>query len=105
MAAKVRKNDTVLVIAGRERGKRGKVARVLPRDGRLVVEGVNLVKRHSRPRTMGQAGGIIEKEATLHLSNVMLVCSRCDHPARVGFRLLEDGAKVRTCKRCGEVVD
>ena len=105
MAAKVRKNDTVLVIAGRERGKRGKVARVLPGEGRLVIEGVNLVKRHTRPRTMGQPGGIIEKEASLNLSNVMLVCSRCDHPARVGFRLLDDGTKVRTCKRCGEVVD
>lgn len=105
MAAKVRKNDTVLVIAGKERGKRGKVARVIPSANRLVIEGINMVKRHSKPRTMTQPGGIIEKEAPLHVSNVMLICSRCDHPARVGFRILEDGTKVRTCKHCGEVVD
>ncbi len=105
MAAKIKKNDTVLVITGRERGKRGKVARIFPETNRAVVEGINIVKRHARPRGLGQPGGIIEKEAALHLSNLMLVCSKCDHPVRVGFTHLEDGSKVRICRRCGEVVE
>lgn len=105
MAARIRKNDTVLVIAGRERGKRGTVARVLPEEKRVLVEGVNIVKRHLRPRGATQAGGIVEKEAPLHLSNVMLICTRCDHPVRVGFKFLEGAAKVRVCRTCGEIID
>lgn len=105
MAAKIKKNDTVLVISGRERGKRGKVGRVIPETNRAVVEGVNIVKRHSKPRGMGQPGGIIEKEAALHLSNMMLVCTKCDRAVRVGFTRLEDGAKVRICRKCGEVIE
>ncbi|HLC29899.1 MAG TPA: 50S ribosomal protein L24 [Dehalococcoidia bacterium] len=105
MAARIRKNDTVLVIAGKERGKRGTVARILPEKNRVMVEGVNIVKRHMKPRGATQPGGIVEKEAPLHLSNVMLVCTRCDHPVRVSFRLLEGGAKVRVCRHCGEIVD
>ncbi len=105
MGAKIRKEDTVVVIAGRERGKRGKVARVFPDTDRLVVEGVNLIKRHSRPRGMGMPGGIIEREAPLHRSNVMLVCSKCDKPTRVGFRELDNGSRVRVCHKCGEVIE
>ncbi|MBI2885812.1 MAG: 50S ribosomal protein L24 [Chloroflexi bacterium] len=105
MAAKIKKNDSVLVIAGRERGKRGKVAQVFPATARVLVEGVNIVKRHARPRGATQPGGIVEKEASLHLSNVMLVCNKCDHPVRAGFKALDDGSKVRICRRCGEVID
>lgn len=105
MAAKIKKNDTVLVTSGRERGKRGKVSHVFPDKNRAVVEGINIVKRHSRPRGLGQPGGIIEKEASLHLSNLMLVCTKCDRPVRVGFTNLEDGSKVRVCRKCGEVVE
>ena len=105
MAAKVRKNDTVLVINGKESGKRGKVARVLPDATRAVVEGLNMVKRHTRPTGMASTGGIIEKEAPLHISNLMLVCNKCDRPIRAGFKFLDDGSKVRACRRCGEVVD
>lgn len=105
MAAKIKKNDTVVVISGRERGKRGKVARVVPETNRAVVEGINLVKRHAKPRGMGQPGGIIEQEAALHLSNMMIVCTKCDRAVRVGFTRLEDGSKVRVCRKCGEVIE
>ena len=101
---RVRKDDMVMVIAGRERGKTGKVLRLLPKTGRVVVERINLVKRHTKPRGT-QQGGIIEKEAALHLSNVQPVCSRCDKPARVGTKRLEDGGAVRVCRRCGEQID
>jgi large subunit ribosomal protein L24 len=102
--SRVRKDDTVLVIAGRERGKTGKVLRVLGDEQRVVVERVNLVKRHTKPRGTTQ-GGILEKEASLHLSNVQPLCARCDKPARVGTKRLEDGHAVRICRRCGEQLD
>ena len=105
MAAKIKKNDTVLVITGRERGKRGRISRVITETNRAVIEGVNIVKRHSRPRGLGQPGGIIEKEAPLHLSNMMLICNKCDRPVRVGFTRLEDGSKVRVCRKCAEVIE
>ena len=105
MAARIKKNDTVLVITGRERGKRGRVAQVITDKDRVLIEGVNVVKRHTRPRGMNTPGGILEKEASLHVSNVMLICSRCDKPVRVGFRFLEDGKKVRECRNCNEVID
>jgi len=101
---RVRRDDTVMVIAGRERGKTGKVLRVLPERNRVVVERVNLVKRHTKPRG-NQTGGILEKEAPLHLSNVQPVCERCEKPARVGTRRLDDGRGVRICRRCGEQLD
>jgi large subunit ribosomal protein L24 len=101
---RIRKDDTVMVIAGRERGKTGKVLRVLPKRDRVVVERINLVKRHTKPRGT-QTGGILEKEASLHLSNVQPLCARCDKPARVGSRRLEDGRGVRVCRRCGEQLD
>jgi large subunit ribosomal protein L24 len=101
---RVRKDDTVMVIAGRERGKTGKVLRLLPKDDRVVVERINLVKRHTKPRGT-QQGGIVEKEAPLHLSNVQPLCTRCDKPARVATKRLDDGRSVRVCRRCGEQMD
>ena len=101
----IRKNDTVVVIAGKDRGKRGKVRFAYPKQERLLVEGINFVKKHSRARGAVRQAGIIEREAPIHISNVMLLCSKCNHPARVGFRFLADGRKVRFCRACGEVID
>jgi large subunit ribosomal protein L24 len=101
----IRKNDTVLVIAGREKGKRGKVLFVLPARERVIVERVNMVKRHQRPTQKLRQGGIIEREAPLHVSNVMLVCSKCDKATRVGVRVLADDRRARACRRCGDIVD
>jgi large subunit ribosomal protein L24 len=105
MAAKVRKNDTVQVLAGRDRGKQGKVTRVLTKEDRAVVEGINIRKRHTKPRTQTEQGGIVEFPAPLHVSNLGVVCPKCGKATRVGFRTLEDGTKVRVCKRDGEVID
>ena len=101
----VRRGDTVAVIAGRERGKRGKVLRVLPEAGRVVVEKVNMMKKHQKPTQKLRQGGIIEREAALALSNVLLVCGRCNQPSRAGIKVLGDGRKVRVCRRCGETID
>ena len=101
----VKRNDKVMVIAGKEKGKIGKVLRVFPEKQRVIVEKVNMVKRHVPPgHTTGQ-GGIIEKEAPIHVSNVMIMCDKCMRPVRVGRKFLEDGRKVRYCKRCGEIID
>ena len=105
MLARIKKNDTVVVTTGRERGKTGKVLRVLSREGRAIVERLNIVKRHLKPQGMQGPGGIVEKEAPINFSNLMPLCERCNGPVRVGSRLLEDGRKVRTCRRCGEVLD
>jgi len=102
---KIRRDDTVLVISGKDKGKRGKVRRVLPDEGRLMVGGINMIKRHSRTRGVARQAGIIEREAPLSISKVMLICSKCDRPVRVGFRSLEDGRKVRICHSCEEVID
>jgi len=102
---KIRKNDTVLVIAGKDKGKKGKVRFAYPKDGRLLVEGVNFIKRHSRAARGARQAGIIELEEPIDVTNVMLLCSRCNHPTRVGCRFLEDGRKVRFCRSCGEVID
>ena len=101
----VRRGDTVGVIAGREKGKRGKVLRVLTGKGRVLVEHVNMVKKHQRPTQKLRQGGIIEREGALALSNVLVVCGRCDKPSRTGMKVLSDGRKVRSCKRCGEAID
>ena len=101
----IRRNDTVAVIAGRSRGKRGKVHRVMPEENRLIVEGVNLVKRHTKPRGIARQAGIIEKEAPIHVSNVMLVCPACNKPTRIGHNRLADGSRVRICRRCGATLD
>ena len=101
----IKKDDFVKVIAGKDRGKQGKVLRVSPQEGRLTVERVNMLKRHTRPTRQMQQGGIIEREGKLHISNVMLICSKCERGVRVGHRLLEDKKKVRICRRCGESLD
>jgi len=101
----IRKNDSVMVIAGRERGKTGKVLRVLTEKGALVIERINLVKRHSKPRGPQQPGGIVEKEASIHASNIMIMCDKCNAPVRIGHKQLGDGKKIRICRRCGEALD
>lgn len=101
----IRKNDNVLVIAGKDKGKRGRVRFAYPKKERLLVEGINFIKKHSRAKGAVRQAGIIEREAPIHISNVMLVCNKCDKPARVGSRFLTDGRKVRFCRSCGEVVD
>jgi len=105
MAAKVRRSDTVEVMSGKDRGRRGEVRQVITRSDRLVVTGVNMVKKHRRAQTMTEASEIVEMEASIHVSNVRLVCRSCDAAVRVGFRFLEDGRKVRFCKRCDEAID
>jgi len=102
---KIRKNDTVIITAGKDRGKSGKVRRALPSEDRVIVEGLNMIKRHSRARKAARQAGIIELEAPLHVSNVMLLCDKCGKPTRVGFRLLADGKRVRICNSCREVID
>lgn len=101
----VRTGDVVLVLKGKDRGKRGKVLRVIPKEGRVVVEGVNIVKRHTKPSRKVMQGGIIEKEAPIASSKVMLICPRCQEPSRMGKRRLESKGAVRVCKKCGEVID
>jgi large subunit ribosomal protein L24 len=105
MAAKIRKGDRVEVISGAHKGKRGEVLKVIPKESRAVVTGVAMVKRHTKPGGMGQPGGIVEKEAPVHLSNLMLLDPKTDRPTRVGFRILEDGKKVRVARGSGEVID
>lgn len=101
---KVRKNDTVMVITGRDRGKTGKVLRVIPGRGRLLVERLNMVKRHTKPRGAASPGGIVEREAPLDISNVMVMCDRCNAPVRVGIKFSADRTKSRVCRRCGDVL-
>ncbi|HEX77300.1 MAG TPA: 50S ribosomal protein L24 [Dehalococcoidia bacterium] len=102
---KIRKGDNVLIIKGKDRGKSGKVRRALPQDNRVVVEGLNMVKRHSRARGIMRQAGIIQREAPIDVSKVMLLCNKCNQPARVGFRLLAEGNRVRICRACKEVID
>ena len=101
----VKKDDLVMVIAGKEKGKSGKVMRVLPERGQVMVESLNIVKRHSRPTRGNAQGGIIEKEAPLDASNVQILCKGCNKPARTGIRVLQDGSKARFCKKCNEILD
>ena len=102
----IRKNDNVVVTTGKDRGKRGRVLRVVPDKNRLVVEGVNIIKRHTKANPQKQIkGGVVEREAPLHASNVQMVCPECGKPTRLGRKLLEDGRKVRICRKCNEVVD
>jgi large subunit ribosomal protein L24 len=102
---RIKKNEEVEVIAGREKGKRGKVLKVIPKKERVVVEKVNFIKRHTRPGARSRQGGIVEVEGPLHISNVMLICSKCERAVRVGYKILDDKRKVRHCKRCGEILD
>ena len=102
MHGNIRKNDNVMVIAGKDRGKTGRIIKVLPDENRAIVERVNLVKRHLRPRSAQQPGGIVEKEASIHLSNIMVMCDPCNAPVRLGSKRLADGNTVTICRRCGE---
>ena len=101
----VRKGDRVVVIAGKDRGKSGKVLQVSRERWRVTIEKINMIKRHTRPTRQMQQGGIIEREGKLHISNVMLICSKCARGVRVGHQILEDKKKVRICRRCGEFLD
>lgn len=101
----IRRNDSVMVVAGKERGKTGKVLRVIPDKEALIIERVNIVKRHTRPKGPQQSGGIVEKEASIHVSNVMVMCDKCNAPVRSGRKILGDGEKIRICRRCGEAID
>jgi large subunit ribosomal protein L24 len=101
---KIKKDDTVLVIAGKDKGKTGKVHRVEHDKGQIVVAGANMVKRHTKPRGTVRQAGIIERESPLDIAKVALICGRCNKPTRVGYRLLEDGSKTRYCRACNEVI-
>ena len=102
---RIRKGDTVFVLSGREKGRRGRVDRVLSEKDRVVIEGVNMITRHVRPRPNVRQAGRIQQEAPIHLSNIMLVCNRCTQPTRAHISFLEDGKKVRTCHKCNETID
>ena len=99
----LKKNDRVMVMAGKDRGKVGKIMAILPSKSRARVEGAQMVKRHTKPGP-SSSGGIIEKEASVHISNLMLLCPKCTDPVRVSRKVLDDGSKVRLCKKCGEVI-
>jgi large subunit ribosomal protein L24 len=101
----IRKNDVVQVIAGKEKGKTGKILQIFPKKNRVIVEKVNFVKRHSRPSAKTRQGGIIEKEGPLHISNVLILCPKCNRGIRTGKRILEDGKKALACKKCGELIE
>jgi large subunit ribosomal protein L24 len=102
---RLRKDDTVMVMTGKDRGKTGKVLRVLADRDRVLIERINIIKRHTKPRGVQQPGGIVEREASVHVSNVLPVCGRCNKPTRVGHRRLEDGRALRVCRRCDELLD
>jgi large subunit ribosomal protein L24 len=102
---KVKKNDQVMIINGKEKGKTGRIMKIDLSKGRVLIEKLNMVKRHAKPSQQHKQGGIIEKEAPLAVSNVMLICDKCKGPVRVGRKALDDGKKVRYCKKCGEVLD
>ena len=106
LATPIRKNDSVLVVTGKDRGKRGRVLKVVAEKNRLIVEGVNLIKRHTKANPQRNVkGGVMEREAPLHASNVQLVCPECGKPTRLGRKILGDGRKVRICRKCEGVVD
>ena len=105
MAAKIKKGDKVVVLAGRDKGRQGEVYQVMPREDRALVRGVNMVKRHTRPSAQNTEGGIISKEASVHLSNLSLLDPKDGKPTRVGFKTLDDGRKVRFAKRSGDLID
>lgn len=102
---KIKRDDTVLIISGNDKGKRGRVLRVYPGQDRLIVEGVRMMKKHTKPTQRDPQGGIIEREASLHVSNVMLVDPKNDEPTRVGRQRLDEGRRVRVAKRSGEMID
>lgn len=101
----VKKGDMVQVISGKDKGKKGKVLSVIPSKGRVIVEGVNMIKRHSKPSQANPQGGIIEREAPIASSNVMILCPKCKAPVRINKKILADGQKFRVCNKCGEELD
>jgi large subunit ribosomal protein L24 len=101
---KVVKSDNVIIVTGNYKGKKGKVLKVFPKENRVIVEGVNFMKRHTRPTQKNQQGGIIEKEAPIHISNLMVICPKCGAPSRLGRKMLENKKYVRVCKSCGEML-
>jgi len=104
-AIQIKKDDKVKVIAGKDKGKVGKVIRVIRKKNRILVENINIVKRHTKPNAQNRQGGILESEAPIHWSNVMLMCNKCIEPVRVKTKILEDGKKVRICRKCSEIID
>jgi len=101
----IKKDDKVVVISGKEKGKTGRVLRVFPKKQRAIVERVNFVKKHTKPSQKNRQGGIVEKEASLHVSNLLLYCTRCEKGSRIGFKTLENKTKMRYCERCNELID
>ena len=97
----IRKDDTVIVLSGKDKGKKGKVLTVMPKDGKVIVEKVNVISRHQKPRKQGEEGGIIQRETPIYACKVMRVCPKCDKPTRPAHKTLADGKKVRVCKKCG----
>ena len=103
--SRVKKDDLVMVISGKDRGKKGKVLKTYPSEKKVIVEGVNFTKKHQRPTNQYREGGIIERETPIYVSKVMVVCPNCDKPTRITHKILENGEKVRACKKCGEIID
>ncbi len=102
---RIKRDDTVMVISGKDKGKKGKVMVAMPADEKVIVQGANIATKHKKPRGQADPGGIIKKEAPIHVSNVKLVCPKCGQPTRVGMSIAEDGAKARICKKCGASID
>lgn len=105
MGLRIKKNDTVVVLTGKNKGKSGRVLSVLPSKEKLIIEGINIVKKHMKPNKQYSQGGIIDKESPVHISNAMLICPKCSKPTRIGNALLDEDRKARTCKKCKEVID
>jgi len=105
VSLRIKKGDTVLILSGKDKDKKGRILVVMPKKEKVIVEGVNIIKKHQKPSRKYPQGGIIEKEHPIHISKVLLICPKCDKPTRIGARFLEDGRKVRICKKCGEVID
>ncbi len=100
----VKTNDTVVVLSGKDKGKQGKVLQVSPKEGKVIVEGLNIATKHVKPRRQGEQGGIVEAEAAMYASKVQLVCPKCSKATRIAHKILDDGSKVRVCKSCGEEI-
>lgn len=100
----LKSNDEVIVLSGKEKGKRGKISSTLPKKRMVIVEGINVVTRHTKPQAQGQPGSLIKKEAPMHACKVMIVCGKCQKPTKIGKKFLEDGKKARYCKKCGETL-
>ena len=101
---RIKNSDKVVVLSGKDKGKKGKVLVVAPKDGKVIVEGINMATKHTKPRAQGQTGGIIQQECPIYASKIMLICPKCGKPARTGKKILDDGKKVRYCKKCLETL-